>query len=98
MKALAQCRSTLTHLILSRVALAAGDEDWKRVGGVLLTMPALVTAELQMAYYREEPLGFWTAGVQTLSGGNPPGIRLEGRHDVVKGLQALSDIGSAYFQ
>jgi len=57
-QALAQCRSSLTHLVLSRVALAAGDEDWKGVGGVLLTMPALATVELQMAYNTETPLSY----------------------------------------
>lgn len=83
--------------MLDRVALAAGDEDWKRVGRVLLTMQALVAVELQMVYYTETPFGYWTAGVPTLSAGNPPDVRLEGRHDVVKGLQALSDLGTAYF-
>lgn len=95
---LAQCRSSLTHLTLSRVAFLAGDEEWKRVSEMLLAMSGLIFVELQMVHPREDPVSFWGADVETLSGGNPPGIRLEGRNNVVRGLQELSDLGPAFFE
>lgn len=95
---LEQCHSNLTHLTLSRVAFSAGDEESCRIGRVLLTMSGLVFVELQMVHSREESTGFWIAGVQTLSGGNPPGIKLEGRNNVVRGLQELSYFGPVFFE
>ena len=95
---LAQCRLTLTHLTLRRVALAAGDEWWKRVGQVLLTMPVLVILELQMLHLGDEFFGFWAAVVTTLSDGDPPGVRPEGRKDIVKGLRELAYFGPSFFE
>jgi hypothetical protein len=64
----------------------------------MLAMPALAFVELQMVYTRDDPSGTWSVRVTTLNGGDPPGVRLEGRNDVVKGLQELSNIGLAFFE
>jgi hypothetical protein len=95
---LAQCRLTLTHLTLRRVALAAGDEWWKRVGQILLTMPVLVVLELQMLHLDDDLFSLWVAVVTTLSNGNPPGVRLEGRKDIVNGLRELAYFRTSFFE
>jgi hypothetical protein len=97
-RVLTRCRSTLTRLALRRVALLSANEWWRRVGELMLAMPALAFVELQMVYTRDDPSGTWSVRVTTLNGGDPPGVRLEGRNDVVKGLQELSNIGLAFFE
>ena len=63
---------------------------WKHVGDVLLTMPGLIFVELQMIRKRDELTDFWIEQVTTLSGGHPPGVRLEGKDNVVQELQELA--------
>lgn len=84
-------------MTLTRVGFLAGDQEWKRVGEALLTISGLVFVELQMASSIEEPPGFCSASFQTLSGGNPPGVRLEGRASMVMGLQELAYLGPSFF-
>lgn len=96
---LGQCRSTLTHLTLSRVAFLAGGDCWKCIGEVLLTMPRLVFVELQMVHVRNGlGRGLRPVEIKSLIDGNPPGVRLEGRDDVVRGLQELSHLGPSFFE
>jgi hypothetical protein len=94
----AQCRSTLTHITLRQVALWAGDGCWKRVGEVLITMLELVFVELHMIHMRDWFMNFLLDPIPVVSHGHPPGVRLEGRVNVVKGLQELSCLGSAFFE
>lgn len=95
---MAQCRSTLTHVKLRRVALWTSDEAWKLVGEALLTMPELVFVELQMIRTSNDITSIWSEQVTTFRDGDPPGVRLEGSDNVVKGLQKLAYLGTSFFQ
>lgn len=96
-----QCRPTLTHLTLSRIVMLANEDRWKCIGKVFLTMPGLVFLELHMIRSGEaweDFTGFWAAPAPIFSVASPPGVRLEGRANVVKGLKELSYLGSSFFE
>jgi hypothetical protein len=101
------CRATLTHFDLRRVRLTSGDAGWRRIGEILLQAPILAFLQLQIIYTSDEPYRLWgdpwSNGYpyfpcSEVKDGNPPGVILNGRDNVVFGAKRLAEMGVSMFE
>lgn len=106
-RVLRQCRATLTHLNLWRVRLTSGYAGWRRIGEILLQAQLLAFLQLQIMYTSDEPYRWWkdpwSNGLpyfpcSEVKDGNPPGIILNGRDNVVFGAERLAEMGVSMFE
>ena len=99
---LTQCQSTISHLILRRVRLTTGDAGWMHVGRILLEASALAFLQLQIIYASDVPYrrkhGYCRFLCSEVEDGIPPGVTLEGRENVVLGMQKLGNLGVSIFE
>ena len=102
---LRQCQASLTRLILRRVRLKSDDEGWKRIGEILIKAPRLAYVQIQILYASNEPYGraaeewkYMPFECSEIKDGEPPGIVVNGRENVVQALGQLSQLGVSLFE
>lgn len=95
---LQRCRSTLTYLKLRRVRLSSGDAGWKRIGEILCKAPKLGYLQLQIIYASADVSGYTFFACTEVKDGEPPGITIHGRENVVRASKRLSRLGVSLFE
>jgi hypothetical protein len=84
------------------VRLTTGDAGWMHVGRILLKASALAFLQLQIIYASDVPYrrkhGYCRFLCSEVEDGIPPGVTLEGRENVVLGMQKLGNLGVSIFE